>query len=105
MYRRRSNSGGTLLKLIVVGLIVGVVYYVVNQRQPETAAVPTMQPVVPPTQAAPTLSPTATAPARLTEATLFIPTAGVYSPVIESYLQPTGDWDIGHLGNNVGHLQ
>ncbi|QPC84741.1 sortase [Phototrophicus methaneseepsis] len=35
---------------------------------------------------------------------LFIPSAGVYAPVVQAYLSGTS-WDVSQLGENVGHLQ
>jgi LPXTG-site transpeptidase (sortase) family protein len=35
---------------------------------------------------------------------LFIPSAGIYAPVVQAYLDGTS-WDVTRLGENVGHLQ
>jgi LPXTG-site transpeptidase (sortase) family protein len=48
----------------------------------------------------PTLTPTSV----LTATTLYIPSAGIYAPVIEVFLDGNS-WDIRNLGTNVGHLQ
>jgi LPXTG-site transpeptidase (sortase) family protein len=35
---------------------------------------------------------------------LFIPSAGIYAPIVQTYLDGTS-WDVSQLGTNVGHLQ
>jgi len=37
-------------------------------------------------------------------AAIFIPSAGIYAPIVETYLDGVS-WDVSQLGNNVGHLQ
>ncbi len=37
-------------------------------------------------------------------AQLFIPSAGIFTNIVEAFLDGTS-WDVSRLGNNVGHLQ
>lgn len=40
----------------------------------------------------------------LPESAIFIPSAGIYAPIVQAYLDGVS-WDVSQLGTNVGHLQ
>jgi len=40
----------------------------------------------------------------ITDASIFIPTAGIYASIIRVFLE-NGSWNVDNLGNNVGHLE
>lgn len=113
MYTRRRGVG--LSRLILLGTLVGVLFLTVDWwRNREDAPPPE------PTLAAATLSVSETqSPGDTAESTpavpgieaqtimnasIFIPAAGVYAPVIRVYLE-AGSWNVDRLGNNVGHLE
>lgn len=103
MYRQsRPHPRFPLLTLIILGLVIGVSYYLFDNASvpPSVAVLPTMPPAATPL---PTQTALPTAPAPNT-ASLFIPSAGVMAPIIPSYLRG-GAWDVSQLGMKIGHLQ
>ncbi|MFN8372744.1 MAG: sortase [Anaerolineae bacterium] len=111
MYRnRRSNPLVPVLWVIAFGALVGagyLVYQTINNNG-GLVPVPTVPQLLPTSTATEPLPPTAvsTLPstAALIPTTLYIPSAGIYAPVVEVFLDGTS-WDIRNLGTNVGHLQ
>ncbi len=120
MYRSRQTSPRTIIFLVVLGVLGGVGFFLYDNLRPETEftdvttpsvalSPPTETPVTVPTALA--AAPTQASPPRVfnqpgpsEETTIFIPSAGVFAPVIETFL--SGDsWDISQLGVNAGHLQ
>lgn len=116
MIGRRSRSGGLsgLTLVICLGLIIGILYIFYNNRPadsaPEAAEPKTAvffrtpgafaQPTQP--RALPTRTPV---PGEMTNgARFFAPTAGIDTPIIQSYLNGES-WDIQDLGRYAGHLQ
>jgi LPXTG-site transpeptidase (sortase) family protein len=106
----------SFLILMFIAVMVGAAYYVMDNR-PQSAE-PTAAPIfvaantpIPPT-ATPTLQPSPQPTAPLSgnrrelpdDTTLFVPRAGIFSRVIESYLDGQS-WDISQLRTNVGHLE
>jgi LPXTG-site transpeptidase (sortase) family protein len=120
MYRRRSNSGNPVLRLMVLGMLIGVGYFLVDQirNAPAPAAEATLDAAR--TAEIPTVTPfpasyiaTLTAIPRRTpqairqlapKGVLHIPTQGISTNVIDAYLNATS-WDVTTLGMNAGHLQ
>jgi LPXTG-site transpeptidase (sortase) family protein len=99
--------------LIVLGILAGIVVTRLNEpaappavptsEYPQSVAVDT--PTETPVEAAvPQIGPTIAAPDIPADATLFIPSAGVYATIIQVYLDGVS-WDIRNLGKNAGHLQ
>ncbi|MDQ7025726.1 MAG: sortase [Anaerolineae bacterium] len=106
----------SFLILIFFAIMVGVGFYLLDNRSTpaEPPAVSTLiaaNTPLPPT-ALPTLLPPPQPTASLSgnrrempdDTTLFIPRAGIFSRVIESYLDGQS-WDISQLRTNVGHLE
>lgn len=120
MYRRRSNAGNPILRLIIIGIVVGMGYFILDQvrNAPPPLAEPTPAPAR--TREIPTFTPipasyiaTLTAIPRQTpvavrqlapKGVLHVPTQGITTDVIDAYLNATS-WDVSNLGMNVGHLQ
>lgn len=107
MYQRRRKN--PLPMLILIGIVVGIVFVLLDQNpsQPTTEQLTT--PRINPTSGAldtPTPPPTSipTPPSAAQSARLLIPAAAVSSPIIPVYLDGTS-WDVSKLGVNVGHLQ
>jgi LPXTG-site transpeptidase (sortase) family protein len=104
--RQRSNPASCLTVIILLGVIAGAVFVVVD-NWPLTNA-PVAEPIPTPTMAAAsaTAIPTATAvpQASVPLNSITIPMAGIHAPIIEVYLSE-GSWDISNLGANAGHLQ
>lgn len=114
MYRPQSGlSGRTLIALLVMGTVIGGVFYLydnvlrsdnnnVGYDPAPVVALPTA--VVTPvgTVAAPAAQLGMPMPAD--DAALFIPSVGVYAPVLTSILRG-GTWDVSNLGMHVGYLQ
>ena len=108
----------SFLVLMLIAVMVGAAYYVTDNRP--SAAEPTVAPVLvaantplPPTATpTPTLQPSPQPTVPLSgnrrelpdDTTLFVPRAGIFSRVIESYLDGQS-WDISQLRTNVGHLE
>jgi LPXTG-site transpeptidase (sortase) family protein len=113
-YRRQQNhplSG--ILQTLVLGIVLGLVFFSFDNERPTTVSTVTQAPIVtPPPKVVPTRT-AATEPPPAADAlpeappvptTVFIPTAGVHTSIIEAYLDGTS-WDVTHLGANAGHLQ
>ena len=109
MYRyRRSGSISGVTLAVCLGLIIGIGFLLFNHdltpRPPQNA--PIVQPTItflPTLVPRPTLQPDK--PHEITAgATFFAPTAGINTPIIQSYLNGTS-WDIVDLGIYAGHLQ
>lgn len=106
-YRNRRNP---LPLLILIGIVAGIVFVVLDQRPtlpssesltlPHTVQ-PTNQSLTTPT---PPLTSVPTPASAVQQARLLIPAAAVSSPIIPVYLDGTS-WDVSKLGVNVGHLQ
>ncbi len=116
MQRRQSNL--RLLPLIIVGLVAGIVFVLLdNPSAPtvdtspspdntESAIEPTADSqVVEATNAVPTVN-APFAPDIPVDTALFIPSAGILSPIQRVYIDGTiGSWNVSRLGNNIGHLE
>jgi LPXTG-site transpeptidase (sortase) family protein len=118
MYRRQKrNSFHILFRLAVLGAISGIAFLLIDNFWP-AAPVPTTDTVteiatIPPspTESQPGISATPQSTTELISprdtvsgATLFIPAAGIYAPIIPAYLDGQS-WNVNDLGMNVGHLQ
>ena len=104
----RRNSGSLVFRLIIIGVIVGVGFLVVQRlRHPQEAApqptqVVAMATLVPSTAVITAVPlPTNTA---YPKANLYAPTAGINAPIVDVYMDGQS-WDVSELGTNVGHLQ
>ncbi|RMF79745.1 MAG: sortase [Chloroflexi bacterium] len=134
MYRRQSGgSGRAILIVIILGIIAGAVFFIMDSRGQESgqgvaivpqnndgAAVPEAGDLFGSSDEAP--APPEVDESRIpddvslgsnividgvdpnTETSLFLPTLGVQAPVIETFLNGSS-WDVSNLGTNVGHLQ
>jgi LPXTG-site transpeptidase (sortase) family protein len=119
MYRRRSPSGNPVLLLIVLGVLIGAGYFILDQvRNAPVQVEATLDPARTPEY--PTFTPypaayiaTLTALPQRTpiaarqlapKGVLHVPTQGISTNVIDAYLNATS-WDVTNLGMNVGHLQ
>jgi LPXTG-site transpeptidase (sortase) family protein len=112
-YRRKQNSiFSGILQTLLLGVVLGIVFFSLDNDQPASAvkltqsapivtAPPKFVPTREATQPAPVIA-TPDAPPEPT--TVFIPTVGVHTSIIEAYLDGTS-WDVTHLGTNAGHLQ
>jgi len=105
--------------LIFFAVVVAVVFYYLDNRKPESTTPIIETPVAIATEnisvvnVQPTPFATPTRTTRFTTSTrqeipedtsIFIPTAGVWSNVIQAYLD-NGNWDISNLRSNAGHLE
>jgi LPXTG-site transpeptidase (sortase) family protein len=113
--RRRQNVLSNLLTMVMLGLILGAAFSLFDRnrpgsRPPQVAVAPTATATLRPTATStPTLEPTTTLAAYLpvfnqVETSLFVPTAGINTSVIEVYLDGVS-WDVSQLGEHAGHLQ
>ena len=114
----------SLFILILFAIIAGIAFYLYdNQPDPITptptsaavASVPTFEPIttITPTLFAPPPTP-GPAPTSMASrgllneipanTTIFIPRAGIYSSIIQAYLNGES-WDVSQLGTHVGHLE
>jgi LPXTG-site transpeptidase (sortase) family protein len=105
------------LILVLFAVIAGAIFYMLDNRPAPTPAPTTIAAVritttptpLPPT-VVPTQAPQPTAPFSGNrrelpdDTTIFVPRAGIFSRVIESYLDGQS-WDISQLRTNVGHLE
>jgi LPXTG-site transpeptidase (sortase) family protein len=103
---------------MLFAVVVGVVFYFIDNRSPvaEPTSAPTLiaanTPIPATVTAIPTLQPSPQPTVPLSgnrrelpdDTTLFVPRAGIFSRVIESYLDGQS-WDISQLRTNVGHLE
>ncbi|MEP6988772.1 MAG: sortase, partial [Chloroflexota bacterium] len=104
----RRNSGSLVFRFVIIGIVLGTGFLVVQRLRhpppagPDIAAVPTQLPV-----ATATITPT---PAPLPtntaypKANLSAPTVGINANIVDVYMDGTS-WDVSELGNNIGHLQ
>jgi len=103
----RRNSGSLIFRVIVVGILIGAGFLVVQRLRhpppaaPDVAVVPTWTPTP-----VPSAVPTAVLPTNTPypAANLTAPTAGINAKIVDVYLNGQS-WDVSQLGNNVGHLQ
>jgi len=107
MYQRRRKN--PLPILVLIGIVVGIVFVLLDQPPTPPTTEPLTTPRISPTGGAlntPTPPPTniSTPPSTAQSARLLIPAAAVSSPIIPVYLDGTS-WDVSKLGVNVGHLQ
>jgi LPXTG-site transpeptidase (sortase) family protein len=104
----RRQSGSLIFRLVLLGIVLGVGFLVVQRLRhppaaaPEAAALPTLTPSLIPT-VAPTARPLPTSTPYPT-ANLAAPTAGINATIVDVYLDGQS-WDVSQLGNNIGHLQ
>lgn len=100
--------------LIFFAALFGIAFYFYDNWEdiPVSAALPTAAATLVPSVTA-TPIPSPTAPPRTSipgrqeipqDTTLFIPTAGIFSYVVQAYLDGTS-WDISQLRSNAGHLE
>jgi LPXTG-site transpeptidase (sortase) family protein len=115
MYRRylpsyrRANPAATLIRMVILGGLLGVAFTAADRAQDQPAAAPpptlrsilTLAPTLPPPTAPPAAQ---TAPTPVPLASLLIPSAGVNANVVAVYLGSVS-WDVSALGGNVGHLE
>lgn len=114
MYRppQRGITGRSLRTLIVLGVLMGAGFWAYdNLLRPASVAAPTAipstaTPVITPMRpsSAATAVPLPPVDGPDDNSALFIPSVGIYAPVITSILRE-GTWDVSQLGMNVGHLQ
>ncbi len=110
-YRRKQNNIlAGILQTLLLGIVLGFVFFSLDNDKSVSAVQPTRPIVTPPpqnptiraaTQPAPVVATPEPPPAATT---VFIPTVGVHTSIIEAYLDGTS-WDVTHLGTNAGHLQ
>ena len=92
-----------MMWVALLGIVVGVGFYLTQT---------TPAPIVPPAFTdEPTATPTESAKARATSlpptkpnATLTLPTLGIFAEIITAYIDEDGAWDVSQLGMRVGHL-
>ncbi len=101
--RKQSNPLSGVLHMVLAGIIMGLLFYITDNRSPLQSSPSAVQPAsaVKASLSTARSQPDAAAP-NLTS--VFIPTAGIRTDVIETYLDGTS-WDISSLGMNAGHLQ
>jgi len=106
--------------LIVFAALIGVIFYLADNKSNPSAALPTQVLATNNAVIEPTVQPVQTALPDLTDvlnpnrvitrqeipqsAKIFLPTAGVYSNVIQAYMDGRS-WDISQLRSRVGHLE
>ncbi|MGJ3237466.1 MAG: sortase [Anaerolineae bacterium] len=104
--------------LILLGIIIGIIFYILDNPAPagqpltEATIAVTAMTTISNQQATPAVVPTAThslsnnsnRPSIPPDTSIFIPTAGIWSDVIQAYLS-SGNWDISNLRSNAGHLE
>ena len=104
--------------MMIFAAIIGAVFYYFDNIPPATdvnivapTAIVALEATSPPAQDTPIANPTMET--RFTESrrqelpqdtAIFIPTAGIWSDVIQAYLDD-GNWDIQNLRSNAGHLE
>ena len=124
MNRRRRKP--RLLVIILLGVISGIAFLLVDQSRPRPSSQATAPQPASPTAMRGIANVEATATPRFSNAlavtpsptpiiardigpdienaTLIIPSAGVVAPIVRVYIGGTS-WDVSNLGNNVGHLE
>lgn len=112
MYRRKRSPFANLFSLILIGMMAGIIFTIyVNlntppgMTQPLTSIATLASTSIPitPTPELPSTS-SLSAAGMVTEASLYIPSAGVSAPIIQVFLDGES-WDVSQLGDNIGHLQ
>lgn len=106
-YRQQNSPFTGLLTVIVLGMIIGGLFPLVERlaspraAPPPTATIPAT--VAPPR---PTLTPLAvpTAVKKPDALSFLVPAASIRANVVEVFLDGVS-WDVSRLGNNAGHLQ
>ena len=120
MYRKRSNPLSNLFVLILIGIVAGVIYLVYDnwggssqsEEQTTESAVPSGAVINDGASEVAVVEDAAMAEVaagtdrvnEITDSSIFIPSAGVLSPIVRIYLDGTS-WDVDGLGMNVGHLE
>lgn len=132
--RSHGISITSLVTIIIIGVVAGILFVMVDNQQPgapdtpSEAAIsaqitptlaqqPTLAPTLPPTEgaaeapvsdvaetAAQDTNTNALLPEIPEGTSLFIPSAGIYAPIVQAYLDGSS-WDVSRLGTNVGHLE
>jgi LPXTG-site transpeptidase (sortase) family protein len=117
MYRRRRRFG--IVRVILIGISIGILFLLYDywRAEPTPASQPPGQVTVVPTVVVSggdsettlplelTVAPGASSdPNVITDASIFIPAAGIFAPVIRVYLDGVS-WNVDNLGTNVGHLE
>ncbi len=114
-YRRKhSNALSGVLQTIVLGVVFGMIFFSLDNGQPAQVT-PVQEAEHAPMKARPvrlaaTRTPEPSALVTTTPqpppapTTVFIPTVGIHTSIIEAYLDGTS-WDVANLGANAGHLQ
>ena len=115
MYRRKQSGSGRIFLIVIVGIVLGVVYFFYDSFVPPPSPLenlvflPTSTPVAAPAAAAPLAA--ASSPTPLPVPTnepsvlLVISKANVGAKVVHVFLDDKGSWDVSHLGANVGQLE
>ncbi len=104
----RRNPGSLVFRLVLLGILLGAGFLVVQRlrhpppAEPVVAVVPTLTPSLVPTST-PTVVPLPTNTAY-PRANLTAPSIGINASIVDVYLDGQS-WDVSALGNNVGHLQ
>jgi LPXTG-site transpeptidase (sortase) family protein len=114
---RRRQRTISLPMLILLGAMAGIVFLIYDQWSGDGDSSPSLSPpvtvmqVTPDEIAATSVPPDSTATVipssgsnTITNANIFIPSAGIYATVIRVYLND-GTWNVDNLGDNVGHLE
>ncbi|MEM6529919.1 MAG: sortase [Chloroflexota bacterium] len=113
LYRQRTPASAQLLLfLIALGIVVGAGFFVYDNIRSSSpavaptvaAALPTQTITRPPPTTAPQITATADPYRPQADAEIFIPSAGIYAPVITAIIRG-GTWDVDNLGLNVGYLE
>jgi LPXTG-site transpeptidase (sortase) family protein len=110
--RRQSNPLAEILQIMLLGVIFGSLFFAHDNGQSTQVVVEqveeTVDETLPATQPRDsTTEPPAAAistPQPPAPTTVFIPTVGIRTSIIEAYLDGVS-WDVGQLGTNAGHLQ
>ncbi len=108
---RRSRQRIPFIQLIVLGIFAGVAFLVFDtlsnrSGSPSSDTPGALVQVVLPTATVANAGPedVATPIPQVAETNLFIPSAGIFAPIVEVYLDGES-WNVSQLGMNVGHLQ
>ncbi len=109
MYRRNRRRI-SFIQLIILGIFAGAAFLVfdaLSNRDDTPSDTPdTLVQVVLPTATSAATAPedVASPIPQVVETNLFIPSAGIFAPIVEVYLDGES-WNVSQLGMNVGHLQ
>lgn len=116
MYQKRSSSGLSIFKIILLGVFAGAGFFAYDTWQSSRGTAE--QPAAPVavvedssnnTQVDADVNTSSSNTIAYetmisNEAEIFIPSVGIIAPITEAYLDGTS-WDVSHLGTSVGHLQ